>query len=119
MRIAELIAIAKIRSGKEQQQMATEMAITASRLSAIAKGKLQPNASEVAYLAQQAQTDPLKAIADIESEREPKFAPIWAKLLSSAPGQMLLLVATATTKKARQVRAIFLQRQGFALHPTA
>lgn len=119
MRIAELIAIAKIRSGKEQQQMATEMAITASRLSAIAKGKLQPNASEVAYLAQQAQTDLLKAIADIESEREPKFAPIWAKLLSSAPGQMLLLVATATNKKARQVRAIFLQRQGFALHPTA
>lgn len=82
MRIAELIAIAKIRSGKEQQQMATEMGITASRLSAVAKGKLQPSASEVAYLAQQAQTDPLRAIADIESEREPKFAPIWANLLN-------------------------------------
>ena len=82
MRIAELIAIAKIRSGKEQQQMAVEMGITASRLSAVAKGKLQPSASEIAYLAQQAQTDPLRAIADIESEREPKLAPIWANLLN-------------------------------------
>ena len=82
MRIAELIAIAKIRSGKEQQQMAVEMGITASRLSAVAKGKLQPSASEIAYLAQQAHTDPLRAIADIESEREPKFAPIWASLLN-------------------------------------
>ena len=82
MRIAELIAIAKIRSGKEQQQMAVEMGITASRLSAVAKGKLQPSASEIAYLAQQAHTDPLRAIADIESEREPKFAPIWESLLN-------------------------------------
>jgi transcriptional regulator with XRE-family HTH domain len=84
MRTAELIAIAKIRSGKEQQQMAAEMGISASRLSAVAKGKLQPNASEVAYLAQQAQTDPLRAIADIETEREPKFAPIWQRLLHAA-----------------------------------
>ena len=76
MRVAELIAIAKIRSGKEQQQMAAEMGVSASRLSAVSKGKLQPNASEIVYLAQQAQTDPLQAIADIETEREPKFAPI-------------------------------------------
>ena len=89
MKIAELIAIAKIRSGKEQQQIAAEMGISASRLSNIAKGKNQATASEIVYLANEAQTDAMRALADIESEREPNFAPIWAKLLSSAPGQML------------------------------
>jgi DNA-binding XRE family transcriptional regulator len=84
MKIAELLAIAKIRSGKEQQQMAAEMGIDPTRLTNIGKGKLKANASEVAYLAQQAQTDPLRAIADIETEREPKFAPIWQRLLHAA-----------------------------------
>lgn len=82
MKIAELLAIAKIRSGKEQQQMAAEMGIDPTRLTNIGKGKLKANASEIAYLAQQAKTDPLRAIADIESEREPKFATMWANLLS-------------------------------------
>ncbi len=82
MKIAELIAIAKIRSGKEQQQMAAEMGIDPTRLTNIGKGKLKANASEVAYLAHQAKTDPLRAIAEVESEREPKFATMWANLLS-------------------------------------
>lgn len=82
MKIAELIAIAKIRSGKEQQQIAQEMGISASRLSNIAKGKNQATASEIVYLANVAKTDAVRALADIESEREPKFAPIWASLLN-------------------------------------
>jgi hypothetical protein len=64
--------------------MAAEMGIDPTRLTNIGKGKLKANASEVAYLAQQAQTDPLRAIADIETEREPKFAPIWQRLLHAA-----------------------------------
>ena len=84
MKIAELLAIAKIRSGKEQQEMAAEMGIDASRLTNIGKGKLKANASEIAYLAHLAKTDPLRAIAEIESEREPRFAPMWANLLHVA-----------------------------------
>lgn len=84
MKIAELLAIAKIRSGKEQQEIAADMGIDPSRLTNIGKGKLKPNASEVAYLAQLAKTDPLRAIAEVESEREPKFAHMWANLLKVA-----------------------------------
>ncbi|MGY8548918.1 hypothetical protein L0947_21790 [Paracidovorax citrulli] len=77
MRIAELIAIASIRSGKERKALAREMGIEASRLSNLASGKLKATASEIAYLATAAQTDVLQAIADVETEREPKMAPIW------------------------------------------
>ncbi len=77
MRITELIAIAKIRSGKEQQALAAEMQISPSRLTNLAKGKLQPTASEIVYLAQQAQTEPIAVLADIEAERAPHFAATW------------------------------------------
>lgn len=84
MKIAELIAIAKIRSGKEQQQLAKEMGISASRLSNIAKGKNQATASEIVYLANEAKTDAVRALADIEMEREPRFAAAWNYVLSHA-----------------------------------
>lgn len=77
MRIAELIAIASIRSGKERKELAREMGIDASRLSNLASGKLKATASEIAYLATAAHTNVLQAIADVETEREPKMAAIW------------------------------------------
>ncbi|GKT00009.1 hypothetical protein AVKW3434_11490 [Acidovorax sp. SUPP3434] len=84
MKIAELIAVAKIRSGKEQQQIAAEMGISASRLSNIAKGKNQATASEIVFLANEAKTNAVQALADIESEREPRLAGAWKYALSHA-----------------------------------
>lgn len=83
MRVAELIAIAKVRSGKDQKVLAEEMGIDPTRLSNINKGKAKATASEIVYLAQQAQTDALRALADIESEREPRFAMAWNHALSA------------------------------------
>jgi transcriptional regulator with XRE-family HTH domain len=81
MKIEELIAIAAIRSGKERRQLAEEMGIDASRLSKIAKGKLAPQPGEIIYLATEAKTDAMRALADIESEREPRFANLWSQAL--------------------------------------
>lgn len=77
MKIAELIAIAKIRSAKRQEELAAEMQISPSRLTNIGKGKLQPTSSEIVYLARQANTDAINALAEIESERAPHFASTW------------------------------------------
>ena len=84
MKIAELIAIAKIRSGKEQREIADSMGVTASRLSAVARGKLQPTAGEIIYLANVANTNPVTALAEIEMEREPQYAEAWKQALSYA-----------------------------------
>ena len=81
MKIAELIAVAKIRSGKDQKELAAEMGISADRLSKIGKGKYQPSASEIVYLATEAKTDAVRALADIEMEREPRFTGAWAYAL--------------------------------------
>ena len=84
MKIAELIAVAKIRSGKDQKELAAEMGISADRLSKIAKGKYQASASEIIYLATEAKTDAIRALADIEMEREPQLAAAWTYALSHA-----------------------------------
>ena len=84
MKTEELIAIARVRSGKEQRQLAAEMGISADRLSKIAKGKYQASASEIIYLATEAKTDAIRALADIEMEREPQLASAWTYALSHA-----------------------------------
>lgn len=83
MMIKELIAIAKVRSGKTQDAMANEMGHTGkSRLSNIAAGKLKADASEIVYLAQAAKMEPISVLAEIESERHPELASVWKTTLA-------------------------------------
>lgn len=79
--VAELIAIAKIRSGKSQVQLAEEMGhADRTRLSKIASGRLKADASEIVYLAKEAKVDPIDKLAQIEGERNPVLANVWKGL---------------------------------------
>lgn len=81
MQIAELIALAKVRSGKQQQTLADEMGHNNhTRISKIARGVLQPDASEIVYLAEAANMDPIKVLAQVESERHPELAAVWKRI---------------------------------------
>ena len=80
MDIAELIALASIRSGKKKQDLGSEMGhADKSRISKIAAGRLKADASEIVYLAEAAQLPPIQTLADIESARHPELAFVWAK----------------------------------------
>ena len=77
----ELVALAKARSGKSQQEMANDMGHNGhTRLSKIAKGQLEPDASEIVYLASAANMEPIEVLADIESIRHPELAMVWESL---------------------------------------
>lgn len=81
MQMAELVALAKIRSGKQQQTLADEMGHNNhTRISKIAKGAAQPDASEIVYLAEAAKMDPIKVLAEFESERHPELAAVWKRI---------------------------------------
>ncbi|MGC1175762.1 hypothetical protein [Polaromonas sp.] len=83
MNIAELIAIASVRSGKKKKELAEEMGHKGqTRLSRISSGEAAPEASEIVYLAQAAQLHPIETLAEIESERHPEFAKIWKAVVS-------------------------------------
>lgn len=85
MRIAELIALAKVRSGKTQIVMAEEMGHgTKHRLSNLASGRLYADASEIIYLAENANLPPIKTLAEIESERHPNLAHVWKTATKAA-----------------------------------
>lgn len=78
MKIAELIALAKVRSGKSQKEMAQEMGLNNPNIiSKIATGTREATASEIAYFAVQANLDPLKTLGEIEAERNPELAWVW------------------------------------------
>lgn len=85
MDIAELVAIAKVRSGKTQKEMANEMGYEhPAQVSKIATGVKAANASEIIYLAKAAKMDPIRVLAEIESERHPELAGVWGNLVTSA-----------------------------------
>lgn len=74
----ELIAMAKVRSGKTQEEMGREMGHSGkTRLSKIAKGDLAANPSEIRYLAIQAKLDPVKVQGEIEAAKHPALAWVW------------------------------------------
>ena len=82
MQANELVALAKARSGKTQIEMASDMGHKGhTRLSNIAKGKLEADASEIVYLAQAAKMQPIEVLADIESQRHPELAAVWKTTL--------------------------------------
>lgn len=84
MNIAELIAMAKIRSGKSQKVMAEEMGYNnANQVSKIATGVKAPDASEIIYLATAAKMPPIEVLADIESQRHPELAAVWKRTIEN------------------------------------
>lgn len=83
MSIAELIALAAVRSGKRQKAMAEEMGHSDStRLSKLSSGRLSADASEIVYLAEAAELPPIETLARIESERHPELAQVWEKVMA-------------------------------------
>ncbi len=82
MDIAELIALAKVRSGKTQKEMAEEMGHKVkTRISKLGTGRLKADASEIIYLAEAAKMPPIDVLAQIESERHPELAQVWQSLI--------------------------------------
>lgn len=82
MNISELIALAKVRSGKTQKVMAEEMGHkVTTRISKLGTGRLAADASEIIYLAQAAHMQPIEVLADIESQRHPELAQVWKTTL--------------------------------------
>lgn len=78
MQIRELIALAKTRSGKTQEEMGQEMGHSGkTRLSKIASGDLAANPSEIRYLAIRANMDPTQVQGEIEAEKHPALAWVW------------------------------------------
>lgn len=77
MQIAELIAIASIRSGKKKRELGQEMGHNdETRISKMATGRLRADASEIVYLAEAANMEPILVLAEIESERHPELAAV-------------------------------------------
>jgi transcriptional regulator with XRE-family HTH domain len=78
MKIAELIALAKVRSGKSQKEMALDMGYShPQQLSKIAAGVKAADASEIIYLATAAEMPPIEVLADFETQRHPELAAVW------------------------------------------
>lgn len=92
MNIAELIALAKVRSGKTQKEMAADMGYTnAAQISKISSGVKAADASEIVYLAAAAKMQPLQVLAEIESERHPELAAVWRKTLDGMKSKVTSL----------------------------
>lgn len=84
MNIAELVALAKVRSGKTQKQMATEMGYShPQKVSNIATGIKAPDASEIMYLAEAADMKPIEVLAEFEIQRHPELAAVWKKTIEN------------------------------------
>lgn len=78
MNIAELVALAKVRSGKSQKEMALEMGYTnPAQMSKLASGIKAADASEILYLAEAAHMQPIEVLAEFESQRHPELAAVW------------------------------------------
>lgn len=85
MDMAELIAIASIRSGKKKGALGAEMGHSdETRLSKMASGRLKADASEIVFLADAAKMPPIKVLAEIESQRHPELAKIWELILKNS-----------------------------------
>lgn len=105
MQIAELIALAKVRSGKSQKEMAQEMGYTHPNfVSKIATGVKAADASEIIYLAQAANMEPIEVLADFESERHPELAAVWKNVKANMRNVYLPTLRRLTTAASKVLR---------------
>lgn len=102
MKISELIALAKVRSGKTQKDMAEEMGHPhPKRISKISTGQLEADASEILYLATEAKMQPIEVLADIESQRHPELAAVWRATLDKMRAGVTSLYLTLGARAQR------------------
>jgi len=85
MNIAELIALATVRSGKSRGELAAELGYkNQSKLSKLSAGENKPTATEIIYLAEKAKLPPVMTLAEIEAEMNPEFKNLWEKIKATA-----------------------------------
>lgn len=94
MDIKQLIEAAVKRTGKKQGEFAKELGIQPARISDWKNGKWEPNASEIAYFAEQAGLPVLKTVAEIEEKFDPRFAQIWERALGNLHAASLAATPT-------------------------
>ncbi len=80
MLVKTLIDKAKEKSHLTQGQMAVRLQTCDSVVSEWKKGKSLPSPVQTAFLAKLAGVDPLVAIAEIEAEKKPTSASLWAAI---------------------------------------
>jgi DNA-binding CsgD family transcriptional regulator len=84
MTMAELIALATVRSGKSKGEIARELGYQhQTKISRLANGEVRPNASEIVYLAEIANLPPLETLAEFESAANPHLAQAWKQALKA------------------------------------
>lgn len=82
MNITELITKAKETSGLTLGQMAAELEVKPSTLSAWKKGDYKPGPTDIVYLADKANLPVFEVLAEIETESHPSMAGLWKKVVS-------------------------------------
>lgn len=82
MDIKNLIDTAQKVSGQKLGQIANEMQIPQTRISEWKKGKYNPGASQIVFLAEKARLNAIETLAEFEAEINPQFAALWKKAVS-------------------------------------
>ncbi|TXJ01023.1 MAG: helix-turn-helix transcriptional regulator [Aquabacterium sp.] len=80
MDLVTLIELAAKAAGS-QNDLAAEMQKQPARLSEWKKGKHQPDANEIAYLAKRAGLPVFQTVAEIETQLDSRYASIWREAL--------------------------------------
>ena len=107
MEIKQLIEAAVKRTGKKQGEFAKELGIQPARISDWKNGKWKPNASEIAYFAEQAGLPVLETLAEIEEQSDPRFAQIWERALGNLRAvTMAANSSSSTTTQDQTIRTL-------------
>ncbi len=102
MTLNELIDAAKREKGS-LGAVAEGLGIHQSAMSEWKKGKRQPSANQIAYLAECAGLPVLQTVAEIESQLDDRYAPIWREALGklAAAGVAATVVMTVSLSPER------------------
>jgi ribosome-binding protein aMBF1 (putative translation factor) len=77
---ANLIELAKIKSGKQLQEMAEELHIDKTRISKLKSGRLSFNITEGFYFSKLAGIPFEEVARELEQKRDPETAVVWDRL---------------------------------------
>lgn len=104
MQIAELIALAAVRSGKKRQELGAEMGHNDKhRISKLATERLKADASEIVFLAMAAKMNPIEVLAEVETERHPELSQVWQRVRENMRSLYFAQVAARVDKRRRKV----------------
>lgn len=106
MNVAELIDLAKKRSGMTLGQMATELEIRQDRITEWKKGQFKPEAGVLAYFADKAGLDVAETVMEVEQTLDPRFSHIWAKALGNLRAAGMAATVTLTPLTSSAIEAV-------------